>query len=493
MSEQALSSLPDASTDILHGLRAILGPKGLLTDRDEMAPFLEDWRGRKTGDALAIALPASTEEASAVVKSVTQAGLPVFPQGGNTGLCYGAVPGHGGRGNSLGIVVSTKRMNRIRQVDKVANLMTVDAGCVLANIHEASEDIDRQFPLYLGSEGSAQIGGLISTNAGGTGVVRYGTTRSLIAGLEVVMPDGRVFSNLTGLQKDNTGYDLKHCFIGGEGTIGLITGATLKLSPTNKAEAHAWVAADSPEAALEILNRLQNSCAPYILAFELLSASEIQGVKTFIPAARIPFDEIPEWNVMIELGSPDAEVDLQSRLEAVLTDCLEQGIVEDAFLAQNKAQADSIWHVRHSESESNKLTGVGVVSDVSVRVSDVPTFIRKAEAVCASRFSEANPHVVCHYGDGNVHYIAMYPHDYWRALGSEEARDQKSEEVLTALHDIASELGGSFSSEHGIGRKLTHELVRLSDPLRFELMLSLKKTFDPQNLFNPGILFEQFE
>ncbi|MBB4301636.1 FAD/FMN-containing dehydrogenase [Rhodobium orientis] len=489
MSSASPSPVAAGPAPLVAELQELLGPKGLITEPAEMEPFVVDWRGRKRGTALAVVLPATTEEVSAAVRLATAAGVPVFPQGGNTGLCYGTVPGSGGPGNTPGLVIALNRMNRIREIDRTANLMTVDAGVILANAHEEAAAVGRQVPMYLGSEGSAQIGGLISTNAGGTGVVRYGPMRDLVAGVEVVLADGRVLSDLAGLKKNNTGYDLKHCFVGAEGTLGVITGAVLRMFPELRSEANAWVSVKDPADALTLLSRLQDDCDPYIQAFELLSASQVDIAFRHVPGLRMPFETTPAWNLMIELGSPDGDLDLHARFETFLAAAYEDGLVEDGFLAQSKAQAEEIWRVRHSLSESNKKEGVGVVLDISIRNSRAAEFIHTADRGAADAFPEAEIVVVSHLGDGNVHYILMFPHDYWQGLGSEEARDAKADEVMVAFHDVAAALGGSFSAEHGIGRKLTGELQRLCDPLRYEMMTRMKAAFDPDNLMNPGVLF----
>ena len=488
-SSASLSFEAAGSAALVAELQDLLGPKGLITDPEAMEPFVVDWRGRKSGAALAVALPATTEEVSAAVKLAAAAGVPMFPQGGNTGLCYGAVPGRGGPGNTPGLVVALNRLNKIREIDKTANLMTVDAGVILANAHEAAAAVGRQVPMYLGSEGSAQIGGLISTNAGGTGVVRYGPMRDLVAGIEVVLADGRVLSELAGLKKNNTGYDLKHCFVGAEGTLGIVTGAVLRMFPEIRSDAHAWVSVKDPADALVLLSRLQDDCDPYIQAFELLSASEVDIAFRHSPNLRLPFDATPAWNLMIELGSPDGDLDLHGRFETLLAAAFEDGLLEDGFLAQSKAQADEIWRVRHSLSEAHKKEGVGIVLDVSIRNSRAAEFIHRADRVAAETFPEAETVVVSHLGDGNVHYILMFPHAYWQGLGSEEMQDKKADEVMVAFHDVAAALGGSFSAEHGVGRKLTGELRRLCDPLRYEMMKRMKSAFDPDNLMNPGVLF----
>ena len=469
---------------MLERLRKIVGDKGLLSDSAEMAPWLSDWRQRRTGAAIAVVSPANTAEVAAIVALCAEQEQPIFPVGGNTGLCYGAVP-ESDQPAKPGIVLSTRRMNSIRAIDRATGLATVDAGVVLSELHHAASEINRQFPLYLGSEGSAQIGGLISTNAGGTGVLRYGPMRDLVAGLEVVLADGRVLSDLVGLRKDNTGYMLRQLFVGAEGTLGIITGATLKLFPRMSNAAHAWVSVPDPAAAVTLLAAFQDRAGSYIQAFELVSASQFEFVKRHIERIRFPFASIPAWSVMIELGSEDSSTALNDILEKTLGEFLEKGTVLDAAIAASEQQAADFWHVRHSVSEANKKEGIGIVHDVAVRTSDVAAFIADADKVAAARYPQAVTEVVCHLGDGNVHYILMFSRDFWSTLKDPEAF---ALEVEQAVHDVAAKYSGTFSAEHGVGRKLTEELQRLADPLRYELMGRVKQLFDPKGLMNPGVL-----
>lgn len=469
---------------MLEALRGIVGDKGLVTDPVEMEPWLIDWRQRRRGHALAVVQPASTAEISAVVALCAAQGQPIFPAGGNTGLCFGAVP-ESDRADKPGIVLSLRRMNRIRAIDRATGVATVDAGVVLGDLHNAATEAGRQFPLHLGSEGSAQIGGLISTNAGGTGVVRYGPMRDLVAGLEVVLADGRVLTDLAALRKDNTGYMLRHLFIGAEGTLGIITGAALRLHPQTPNTAHAWVATADPAAAVALLAALQDRAGSYVQAFELVSASQFELVRRHAERVRFPFAEIPAWSVLIELGSEDATTALSAILEEVVGAALEGGEVIDAVIATSEQQAAEFWHIRHSVSEANKKEGISITHDVAVRSSDVAPFIAAADEVAAARFPQALTEVVCHLGDGNVHYILMFQRDFWARLPDEDAF---ALEVERAIHDVAARFGGTFSAEHGVGRKLTEELERLADPLRYELITKVKALFDPQNLINPGVL-----
>jgi FAD/FMN-containing dehydrogenase len=469
---------------VLERLRAIVGDKGLTVNPGEMEHWLTDWRQRRRGTALCVVSPASTKEVAAVVALCAAEDQPVFPVGGNTGLCFGAVP-ESDRPGKPGIVLSLRRMNRIRAIDQTSGIATVDAGIVLGDLHAAAAAVRRQFPLYLGSEGSAQIGGLISTNAGGTGVVRYGPMRDLVAGLEVVLADGRVLTDLAGLRKDNTGYMLRHLFIGAEGTLGIITGAALKLHPQTPNTVHAWVSVADPAAAVAVLMALQDRAGSYIQAYELVSASQFELVRRHVERVRFPFAEIPAWSVLIELGSEDTTAALGTVLEDILGKFLEAGQVADAVVATSEQQAADFWHVRHSVTEANIKEGIGIVHDIAIRTSDVAAFIAAADAVAAARYPQAVPQVVCHLGDGNVHYILMFQRAFWDGLNDSEAF---ALEVEQAIHDAATTYSGTFSAEHGVGRKLTEELQRLADPLRYELMGRVKQMLDPHGLMNPGVL-----
>lgn len=466
---------------MIEQLLNIVGDKGLITSAQDMQPFLTDWRGRSQGDAFCVVSPATVEEVAAVVKLAATHQCPVFPQGGNTGLCYGAVPEQ----HMQGIVLSLRRMNRVRHVDVAANHISVDAGVILADVHDKAAQHNRCFPLHLGSEGSAQVGGLISTNAGGTAVVRYGPMRDLVAGLEVVLSDGRILRDMAGLRKDNTGYMLRELFIGAEGTLGIITGAVLHLHPVMNNSAHAWIAVSSPADAVSLLALMRDEAGSSIEAYELVSRSQFELVQRHIDRVIFAFAEIPEWSVMVELRSQDETTDLNSKLTSVLEAAFEQEIVQDAVIASSEQQAGNIWHVRHSVSEANKLEGIGIVLDICVRTADVAQFITQADAVVAQFYPQAQGLVVSHLGDGNIHYILMFQKSYWQALPDEDAFTL---EIEQKIHDVAIALGGTISAEHGIGRKLNAELERVCDPLRYELMTGIRRLFDPHNLMNPGAL-----
>lgn len=470
--------MPD---DLIAKLTDVLGPKGILTDGD-LGRYLNDWRGAIHGTARAVVLPRSTAEVAKVVAIASGLGVPIVPQGGNTCMVYGSVP-HAG---DQGIVLNLARMNAIRELDREGSVALVEAGCVLSNLHAAATGIDRQFSLHLGAEGTAQIGGLISSNAGGTGALRYGPMRDMVLGVEVVLPNGEILCDLSALRKDNRGYNLNHLFVGAEGTLGVVTAAALKLHPMMRADAHAFVSVADPTAALALLGRMQDRFDTALQAFELLSGSQIKLVEDMIPTAPSPFGRRPDWAILIQLGAPDFDTDLHGRLESTLSDELEAGRLLDAVLAQNDTQAQSFWKLRHSVTEANLKAGFGTTLDASVRVSAVPAFIADAQQVLADAYPDAEMVIVSHMGDGNVHFIAMFRHDR-----DGPARDPKAtaEAVQTLINGVALEHGGSFSAEHGIGRKLASELQRLTDPTRYAMMLAIKQQFDPMGIMNPGVLF----
>lgn len=468
--------------DELHRrLAEIVGPKGLVVDGDT-SRYLIDWRDRIHGDARAIVLPRSTEEVAAIVSLAVSENVPIVPQGGNTSMSYGSVP-HSG---DSGIVVNLSRMNAIRELDREGSVVVAEAGTVLTSLHDAAEGIGRQFPLHLGAEGTAQIGGLISSNAGGTGALRYGPMRDLVFGLEVVMPDGKVLSDLSALRKDNRGYNLNHLFIGAEGTLGIVTAAALKLHPALHADADAFVSVERPEMALELLARLQDRFDTAVQAFELLSGSQIEIVGNMLPDIRCPLETVPDWAVVIHLGDPDPEARLRDRLESLLEEELTAGRVLDGVVARSSTQAGEFWKLRHSVTEANLKAGMGVTLDISVRVSAVPAFLATASEALRREFPDALPVVVSHLGDGNVHFIAMFLFD---RDGPERHPMETADAVQVLINDVAIEHGGSFSAEHGIGRKLVGELKRLSPPERYDMMLRIKSLFDPKGIMNPGVLF----
>lgn len=470
---------PDHNAQFLAKLREAIGEQYVVTDAHDTEPYLTDWRGYETGTAIAVVFPGTTEEVSEVLRIAAENDCCVVPQGGNTGLVQGAIP----VANSRAIVLGLRRLDRVREIDKASNVIVLEAGLTLAAAHDAAASVDRRIPLHLGSEGSAQIGGLASTNAGGTSALRYGPIRELICGIEVVLPDGRVLSDLKALRKNNTGYDLKNLFIGAEGTLGIITAVALRMQPVLRSSGHAWIALPNLETAVEILIGIQDRFDSAVQAVELLSGNQVDLVLQHIPRSRHPLESRPEWSLLVELGSTDAKADLHNALEEWLGELFEAGLVEDAFIAQSEAQAGDIWHLRHSVSEANKIEGHSLSHDIAVRPALVPDLIKRATHAVHELHPDARILIVSHIGDGNVHFIVHFGHDQWTAF-----EDQKSvtSQVMTKVHDVVDGLNGTFSAEHGIGRKLTAELNLRTDPVRMELMRSVRSLLDPAQILNPG-------
>ena len=464
------------SEHIIEQLRAIVGADNLLVSVADMAPYLEDWRGRYRGAALCVVRPAAALEVSAVLRTCAQAAVPVVPQGGNTGLCGAATPDSSG----LAVVVNLSRMNRIRDLDPANNTMTVEAGCVLASLQEAAAAAGRLFPLSLAAEGSCQIGGNLSTNAGGVQVLRYGNTRELTLGLEVVLPNGDLWNGLRGLRKDNTGYDLKHLFIGAEGTLGIITAAVMKLFPLPQASATAWLAIDSPTAAVRLLGELQAAFGATLTACELVSDISLALVLKHIPGSLPPLSP-NDWYLLIELsGGGEASI-LHDALESFLGKALENESILDAALAQSGEQAKRLWALRENIGESQKLEGLSIKHDVSVPISRIPEFIERADQALARAFPEIRIVTFGHIGDGNLHYNQSKS-----GAGENSIFLAAQVEVNHIVYQLVHELGGSISAEHGIGQLKRDELLHYKSPVEMAMMRAVKQALDPQGLMNPG-------
>jgi FAD/FMN-containing dehydrogenase len=464
-------------SDLPQRLKAIVGERGLV-DAAEHGAFENDWRGRFRGRAAAVVRPANTEETSRVVALLHQLRLPIVPQAGNTSLCGGATPDDSGRE----VIINVSRMNRVREVDVHDNTMTVEAGCILQTLQEVAEKHDRLFPLSLGAQGSCEIGGNLSTNAGGTGVLRYGNTRDLVLGLEVVLPDGQVWNGLRRLRKDNTGYDLKHLFVGAEGTLGIVTAAVLKLFPLPRSYATAFIAVESPQAAVALLSFLRMRCGERITGFELMSRVCMDIVLSQIPGARDPLPQPHGWYVLVELSDSTEGPTLDELLENALGEAAEQGAILDAALAANRQQRIDFWKLREDMAEAQKLEGEPIKHDISVPVSRVPDFIAQASAALAKRYPGIRIIAFGHVGDGNVHYNCTM------GVGDESRKFlfAEHEPVNDIVYDVVHALDGSISAEHGLGQLKRDEIKRYKDPLELELMRSVKKTLDPMGLMNPG-------
>ena len=457
-------------------LAGIVGPAHVLTGEADLAPHVADWRGRYRGAAACVVRPGSTTEVAAVVRLCSELEVPLVPQGGNTSLCGAATPD----GSGQAVVVSLSRLHRIRAVDATNNTITVEAGCTLAAIQEAARQAGRLFPLSLASEGSCQIGGNLSTNAGGVQVLRYGNTRDLALGLEVVLPDGQVWGGLRGLRKDNTGYDLKQLFIGAEGTLGIITAAVLKLFPEPRAQVTAWLAVASPEAAVGLLSRAQARFDARLTAFELISDVALELVLRHIPGTFQPVSASP-WHVLCEFSDGAAEATLRDGVETWLEEGMAGGAVTDAVVAHSRTQADRLWQLRENISEAQKAEGLSIKHDVAVPVSCIPEFLARADALLAAAFPGIRVVAFGHVGDGNLHYNLSQadPQENGRFMACQP-------EANRLVHDLVNALGGSISAEHGLGQLKREEIRRYKSPVEMALMASIKAALDPRGLMNPG-------
>jgi len=464
---------------LLDRIRSIVGDKGLLTDASDMAGYLTEARGRFKGNSPAVVRPATTEEVAAVVKACAEAGAPIVPQGGNTSLVGGSIPYEEGRE----IVLSLSRLNRIRDVDPLNYTMTVDAGVVLTTIQNAAAEADRLFPLSLGAEGTAQIGGLISTNAGGINVLRYGNTRDLVLGLEVVLPDGRVWNGLRRLRKNNTGYDLKHLFIGGEGTLGIVTGAVLKLFPRPKQAETAFVAVPDPASAIELLARLREASGDAVAAFELMSRRCLEFALRHVAGTTDPLSEPSPWYVLTELTAGTQSDAFRETLENALGEAFEAGLATDATLAASETQAKQLWFIREAIVEAQKFEGGSIKNDVSIPVSRVAEFIERAEAAVEAICPGIRPTPFGHVGDGNIHFNLSQPEGADTA-----AYMDRWEEITHAVNEIVLDLDGSISAEHGVGRFKKDDMPHIKSPEELDLMKLVKAALDPKGLMNPNKL-----
>ena len=473
-------------TQLIEQLNAVVGTSAVITDPQEIAPYATDWRKRYFGKPLAVVKPASTAEVAAVVELCAASGTAIVPQGGNTGLCGGATPlaAEDARRFIPGgaqIVLNLSRMNRVRAVDAVNNTITVEAGCVLANLQQAAAAAGRLFPLSLAAEGSCEIGGNLSTNAGGTAVLRYGNARDLVLGLEVVLPDGQIWDGLRGLRKDNTGYDLKQLFVGAEGTLGIITAAVLKLFPRPRARATALVALASPARALELLSHMQGGCGDRLTGFELMSALCLALVARHFPATRLPFAQAHPQYVLLELSDTASADSLDAALQGALAEAAERGLILDAAVAASETQAAALWALRENIPEAQVHEGKQIKHDVSVPISRIAEYIAVADAELQRAFPGVRMVTFGHLGDGNLHYNIANAEG-----GDEDALMASAGAVSRVVHDCAARFGGSISAEHGLGQYKRDEILRYKSPLEMDLMRRIKTALDPQGIMNPG-------
>ncbi|MGY0540260.1 FAD-binding oxidoreductase [Nocardioides sp. YJ-D4] len=461
------------TTDLVHDLRTALGESAVLTDPADMAAYVTDWTGSFTGTALAVVRPASTAEVATAVRLCAEAGVGVVPQGGNTGLVGGGVPDSGGDQ----VVLSLGRMRRIREIDPVADTLTVEAGTALATVQEAARKAGRLFPLSLGSEGSCTIGGTVATNAGGTAVLRYGMMRELVLGLEVVLPDGRVWDGLRPLRKDNTGYDLKQLFIGSEGTLGVVTAAVLRLLPATPRRATAFVALESVSAATELLPLLREHGGGQLTTWELLGRQAVDLVLAHLPGVRDPFSDRHEWYGLVELAGTSADVD--ERLESALAAAAEEGLLLDAVVAGSPAQRESLWALREGVSEAQKSEGATLKHDVTLPITALPRFVAEVGPLLLEALPGLRLVTYGHIGDGNLHYNISAP------VGDDAALRARASALTRIVYDAVAALGGSISAEHGIGTLKRDAAAAYKTGVEVDLMRAVKQAIDPDGVMNP--------
>ena len=468
--------------DVIAQFTTLLGEKRVVTDADDIAPWLSDWRGRYHGAAAAILQPETTRQIAAAVQLAANLSVPLVPQGGNTSMVGGATPPPDGSA----LVLSLRRMNHIRSLSPQDNLAVCEAGVILSNLHDAAAAAGRRFPLSLGAKGSATIGGLISTNAGGTQVLRHGTMRALVEGLEAVLPDGSIFHGLDALKKDNRGYDIKQLLIGAEGTLGIITAASLRLVPAIAARAVAWIGVPSPTDALALLRLCEAHLGDSVEGFEVIADDGLGHVLSHIPGTRCPIATRTPWHVLIEIDHGDLrDPGPAERLEGALTAALEQGIAVDAAIAANEAQADAFWRIRESLSESERAQGPALQYDISVPVARMPAFMVDAAAAAERAFPGTTASSFGHLGDGNVHFHVRAPRGTTDGPAWIAAQGQA---INAFVHDAVVAAGGSISAEHGIGQMKRAELGRLASPARLHALRAIKAAFDPQGIMNPDKL-----
>ena len=462
---------------LLDTLRQAVGAAHVLTEGD-LTAYERDWRGREHGKALAVVRPASTAEVAAVVRACAAQGASIVPQGGNTGLSVGSVPD----GSGTQVLLSLRRMDAVRAIDGANLTLTVEAGCILQNLQAAAEGAGYLFPLSLAAEGSCTIGGNLGTNAGGTAVVRYGNTRELCLGLEVVTPQGEIWDGLTGLRKDNTGYDLRDLFIGSEGTLGVITAATLKLYPQPAARLTAWAAVPSMQAAVDLLGLAHQHLGAGLTGFEAMNQFALSLVDKHYPQLRVPlFHETP-WCVLLENSDHESEAHARAQFERLLETALEAGCVSDAVVAESIAQAKGLWHIRESIPLAQAEEGLNIKHDISIPVSRIPAFVQETDALLASEIPGVRLVDFGHLGDGNLHYNVQAPEG---ADGKAFLRDQE-DRINTLVFDAVARHAGSISAEHGIGSLKAAKLPHYKSPVALQLMRAIKQALDPQGLMNPG-------
>jgi len=465
----------DNIQNFLSDISNIVGAKYVLSETDVMAEYLEERRGNYAGEAEAVVLPANSTEVASVVKLCADRHIPIVPQGGNTGLCGGAVSKRGQ------IILNLKRLNRITDVDPINDTMTVEAGCILADIQQAASGADRYFPLSLGAEGSCQIGGNLSTNAGGINVLRYGNAREQVLGLQAVLPDGQIWSDLNELRKNNTGYDLRNLLIGSEGTLGIITAAVLKLYPQPRQVETAFVALKDLDSCLKLLTAARTDSGGTLSSFELIPKLGIELAETHVPGCRNPLSTSSDWHIIMVYSSTANGTDLRVALENTLENALDNAIISDAVISASETQTAQIWKIREGLVEAQQMVGERYTYDVSVKISQVPEFIERAGMLAQSKMTGIRPYAFGHIGDGNIHLSLFQPDDV-----DGTAFRSRLPEFDELIFDLVHEFGGSFSAEHGIGLLKLEEMSSYKDPAGLSVMRTIKQAVDPSNIMNPG-------
>lgn len=470
----------ESITQLLAELEPLLGSKGVIRDSAAIEPWLSDWRGRFHGRSQAMLAPASTFEVAQIVKLASRFGVPLVPQGGNTGMCAGATPPEDGSA----LLLSLRRMNRIRRLDTAERIVVAEAGTVLELLHEEASEAGLRFPLTLGARGSCTVGGLVSTNAGGTQVLRFGTMRALVAGVEAVLPDGSIHDGLGGLKKDNRGYSLDQLLIGAEGTLGVVTAAALRLVPAIAERVVAWAGTESPHQALSLLRFLEARTSS-VEGFELVPSDSLELVLRHIPGTRPPLNGKHCWHVLVEATTAEVGSGLSATFHEWLEEALAQGLIADAIVASSEAQAEQLWKLRDSISEAERSEGQTLAHDISVAVEAMPGFILTAKAKVEAQWPGAIASAFGHLGDGNVHFHVRAGRRAGAGFYSEDGVG-----ITRFINDLVTQAGGSISAEHGIGQLKREELERLAPPGRIAALKAIKRALDPKGLMNPGKLID---
>ena len=465
----------------IEALKAICGPKGSITDATEMVGFVTEWRDKYVGETPIVLMPSTTQQVADIIRYCNEHQITVVPQGGNTGLVGGGIPG---LGNTLEVLLSTKRLNLSVNISKDDSTLTCGAGCIIQQLQDAADRENFLFPLSLASDGSCTAGGVVSTNAGGMHVIRYGTVRDFLVGVEAVLPDGSIINELSPLKKDNTGYRLSPLIAGAEGTLGIVTKASFRLSPKERTHATGWLAVPSIEAALELLFLAKNQLGNIISVFEVMHRDAIGFVLKHMDGARNPLCENPAWSILIEIASNNESDDIANMLENVLTAALEADVIMDGAIAQSDQQRSAFWSLRENISEAQKLEGGSIKHDISVPIAKIPAFVHEATVAIEAMFPASRVTPFGHLGDGNLHFNVMQPEH-----GNKDDFLAGWEEMNKLVHDIVVAYGGSISAEHGIGIMKREELERTKGKAELQAMRAIKQALDPKGIMNPRCLF----